>query len=91
MLALAFDIQQVLDLAAPHNIAPRQLVATVLYNAKSEKREFQQLGWGLIPLWAKDLRIGAKLINPMAQTFAKKQAFCSAFSTPEPLQRLLHP
>ncbi|MBD2514055.1 SOS response-associated peptidase [Nostoc sp. FACHB-973] len=78
-LAKIFDVQQLPDLAAEYNIAPTQKVATVLQNPESRKREFQQLYWGLIPSWAKDPGIGAKLINARAETVAEKPAFRSAF------------
>ncbi|MBE9053205.1 SOS response-associated peptidase [Nostocales cyanobacterium LEGE 11386] len=74
-----FHIQQIPDLAAQYNIAPTQRVATVLHNPESGKREFQQLRWGLIPSWAKDPSMGAKLINARAETVAEKPAFRSAF------------
>jgi putative SOS response-associated peptidase YedK len=78
-LAHIFHVQQVLDLAAKYNIAPTQMVATVLHKIGNDKREFQQLRWGLIPSWAKDLGIGAKLINARAETAAEKPSFRSAF------------
>jgi putative SOS response-associated peptidase YedK len=78
-LAHIFDVPQVPDLAAGYNIAPTQMVATVLHNLDSNKREFQQLRWGLIPSWAKDSGIGAKLINARAETVAEKPSFRSAF------------
>lgn len=78
-LAEFFHIQQIPDLAAQYNIAPTQRVATVLHNPESGKREFQQLRWGLIPSWAKDPSMGAKLINARAETVAEKPAFRSAF------------
>ncbi|WP_392532425.1 SOS response-associated peptidase [Nostoc sp. C117] len=78
-LVEVFGLHQVPDLAAQHNIAPTQMVATVLQNPESEKREFKQLHWGLIPSWAKDPKMGAKLINARAETVAEKPAFRSAF------------
>ncbi|MEH2322445.1 MAG: SOS response-associated peptidase [Nostoc sp.] len=78
-LAEVFHVEPVLDLTAGYNIAPTQMVATVLQNPESEKREFKQLYWGLIPSWAKDARMGAKLINARAETVAEKPAFRSAF------------
>jgi putative SOS response-associated peptidase YedK len=78
-LARIFHVQQAMDLAAEYNIAPTQMVATVLHKLDSDKREFQQLRWGLIPSWAKDLGIGAKLINARAETVAEKPSFRSAF------------
>ncbi|MDZ8055827.1 MAG: SOS response-associated peptidase [Aulosira sp. ZfuVER01] len=78
-LAQAFDVEAVPDLAAQYNIAPTQMVATVIHKPESHKREFQQLRWGLIPSWAKDPGIGAKLINARAETVAEKPSFRSAF------------
>ncbi len=37
--------------------------------------------WGLIPFWAKDRKIGAKLINARAETVAEKPAFRAAFKS----------
>jgi putative SOS response-associated peptidase YedK len=79
VLAQAFDVEPVPDLAAQYNIAPTQMVATVLHKSESNKREFQQLRWGLIPSWAKDSSMGAKLINARAETAAEKPSFRSAF------------
>ena len=38
-----------------------------------------RLRWGLIPFWAKDAKIGARLINARAETVDSKPAFRSAF------------
>ena len=35
--------------------------------------------WGLIPSWAKDPKIGYKMINARAETVAEKQSFRSSF------------
>ncbi len=78
-LAQVFHVHEVPDLAAQYNIAPTQMVATVLQNPEGGKREFKQLHWGLIPSWAKDSGMGVKLINARAETIAEKPAFRSAF------------
>lgn len=67
------------DLSAGYNIAPTQMVATVLHNPETNKREFHSLRWGLIPSWAKDISIGAKLINARSETVAEKPSFRAAF------------
>jgi putative SOS response-associated peptidase YedK len=36
--------------------------------------------WGLVPSWAKDEKIGAKMINTRAETVASKPAFRNAFN-----------
>ena len=35
--------------------------------------------WGLIPSWAKDVRVGDRMINARAETIATKPAFRNAF------------
>lgn len=60
------------------NIAPTQhnLVATDCDAGAT----FQSMRWGLVPHWAKDEKIGAKLINARAETVAEKPSFRDAFS-----------
>ena len=36
--------------------------------------------WGLVPFWAKDVRIGSRMINARAETVAEKPAFRRAFA-----------
>ncbi|WP_414579072.1 SOS response-associated peptidase [Anabaena sp. CCY 9402-a] len=78
-LAEIFHVQSVQNLAAQYNIAPTQMVVTVLHNHEVNQRELQQLRWGLIPSWAKDSSIGSKLINARSETVAEKPSFRSAF------------
>jgi putative SOS response-associated peptidase YedK len=42
-------------------------------------REIALLRWGLIPSWAKDAAIGARMTNARAETVAEKPAFRSSF------------
>ncbi|BDI19573.1 DUF159 family protein [Nostoc cf. commune SO-36] len=78
-LSQVFHVESVPDIAAQHNIAPTQMVVTVLQNPENKKRELKQLHWGLIPSWAKDAGMGAKLINARAETVSEKPSFRSAF------------
>ncbi len=64
------------DLEQRYNIAPTQPVA-VVPNDGAQRLDFFR--WGLIPFWAKDLSIGAKLINARAETVAEKPSFRAAF------------
>ena len=50
------------ELPPRFNIAPTQDVLAVVRKA-GEERKLQSLRWGLVPLWAKDPKIGARLIN----------------------------
>jgi putative SOS response-associated peptidase YedK len=59
------------------NIAPSQLVAAV--RRTRGKSELVELRWGLVPHWADDPAIGARLINARAETLASKPAFRDAF------------
>lgn len=61
-----------------YNIAPTQDVAAVRSKA-GDGRELAMLHWGLVPSWAKDLKIGNRLVNARAETIAEKPAFRSAF------------
>ncbi len=77
-IARAFQVA-VPPLTPQYNIAPTQSVATVLQIPEQQDRQFKMLHWGLIPSWAKDPKMGAKLINARAETVAEKPAFRSAF------------
>lgn len=77
-IARLFDLEAVPALAPRYNIAPTQGVATVQARAAGG-REFRQRRWGLVPHWAKDVRIGARLINARSETLAEKPSFREAF------------
>ncbi len=56
-----------------YNIAPTHLVHAAREN--EGVRRLDTLRWGLVPFWAKDLRIGARMINARAETVATKNVF----------------
>jgi putative SOS response-associated peptidase YedK len=58
-----------------YNTAPSQNLAVI---TNSEPRQLSLFKWGLIPFWAKDPRIGNKLINTRAETITEKPAFKNA-------------
>ena len=58
------------------NVAPTQRVAVVTNRVE---RELELFRWGLVPRWAKDLKIGARMINARSETVAEKPAFRSAY------------
>jgi putative SOS response-associated peptidase YedK len=78
-LAVQFNLPEIPDLAPRYNIAPTQPVAAVRLNVESAAREMVLFHWGLIPFWAKDPGIGARMINARAETAAEKPAFRAAF------------
>lgn len=59
------------------NIAPTQ-DAPVVRATKEGAREAAMLRWGLVPFWAKELRIGSQMINARSETVAEKPAFREA-------------
>jgi putative SOS response-associated peptidase YedK len=72
--ALRFD-----NMPPRYNIAPTQEVAVVRLD-RDKQREFAMLRWGLIPFWAKDIKIAFSSINAMAETVATKPTFREAFA-----------
>ena len=60
-----------------YNVAPTQTVPIV--RAKDTGRELALVRWGLIPAWARDAKIGYRLINARADSVASKPSFRSAF------------
>ncbi|MEH7393299.1 SOS response-associated peptidase [Bacillus sp. JJ1474] len=75
-----FDIEQFIeeDLFSPnYNVAPSQSVLSVINDGSKNRLGF--LRWGLIPSWAKDEKIGYKLINARAETLNEKPSFRHAY------------
>jgi putative SOS response-associated peptidase YedK len=60
------------------NIAPTRFVPVVRLDTE-RRRRLAMLYWGLIPHWAREKSIGARMINARAETVAGKPAFRSAF------------
>jgi putative SOS response-associated peptidase YedK len=78
-IAKVFNLANVPSLEPKYNVAPTQQVATILQTESDSDRTFKMLRWGLIPSWAKDSSMGAKLINARAETIAEKPSFRSPF------------
>ncbi|MCL4112951.1 UNVERIFIED_CONTAM: hypothetical protein GTU68_044965 [Idotea baltica] len=58
------------------NIAPTQNVVCV--HQSDSGRATSMMRWGLVPSWAKDLKIGARMINARSETAAEKPSFRTA-------------
>ena len=63
-------------LAPDYNVAPTKPVYVVV-EAKGE-RALHVARWGLVPSWADDPRIGARMVNARVETAAEKPAFRDA-------------
>ncbi len=78
-LASLFDLAEAPPVEPRYNIAPSQPVLAVRQHPQTGQREFTFLNWGLIPFWAKDVKIGYRMINARAETVAEKPAFRAAY------------
>ncbi|WP_340013372.1 SOS response-associated peptidase [Paenibacillus sp. FSL K6-1318] len=56
-----------------YNAAPMQFIPTII--GSKDGNRLGALRWGLVPSWAKDDKIGNKMINARAETLAEKPAF----------------
>jgi putative SOS response-associated peptidase YedK len=64
--------------APRYNIAPTQNVLAVAEGKDGDRRP-GVLRWGLVPYWAKDPSIGARMINARGESVGGKSAFREAF------------
>jgi putative SOS response-associated peptidase YedK len=73
VVALQFGLSAVPQFSARYNIAPTAEVLLVKSGGASLAR------WGLVPGWARDSSIGAKLCNARSETVGEKPAFREAY------------
>lgn len=76
-VAVWFGLSEPPPLAPRYNIAPTQPVG-IVRRAPDGGREWSLVLWGLIPSWAKDPLIGARMINARSETAAEKPSFRAA-------------
>lgn len=78
-LADYFGVDEVVapDLGERFNVAPTDEVYAVAES--SSGRRLGTFRWGLVPFWAKDLKVGAKMINARAESLLDKPAFKRSF------------
>jgi putative SOS response-associated peptidase YedK len=75
-----FGLGESLEVRRRFNVAPGDDVVTVTTTKEGEPRG-ELLRWGLVPFWAKDAKVGYKMINARAETVAEKPAFRDALRT----------
>lgn len=74
-------------LAPDYNMAPTKTAPVVVARPPREDRDadpvrqLRNLRWGLVPSWAKDPKIGSRMINARTETVAEKPAFRRAFAS----------
>ncbi|MFF0818615.1 SOS response-associated peptidase [Rhodococcus sp. NPDC003318] len=86
-LVAAFDATETVgqELPASYNVAPTQTVNVVLERAPRDTPDADparilnsQVKWGLVPSWARDPKIGSRMINARSETITQKPAFKAA-------------
>jgi putative SOS response-associated peptidase YedK len=77
-IRIQFDLTSpALNLRPRYNVAPTQTHPIV--RPADGGRELVNMRWGLIPVWAKDAKIGYKMISARAETVQTSGAFRNAF------------
>jgi putative SOS response-associated peptidase YedK len=75
-----FDIEAAIEqdlYVQSYNIAPSHSVLSVINDGTQNRLGY--LRWGFVPSWAKDEKVGYKMINARAETLAEKPSFRHAF------------
>lgn len=65
--------EPIVDYEPSYNIAPSQQVLAVIHDGESKR--IGHLQWGLVPHWAKDQKIGSRMINARSETAHEKPSF----------------
>lgn len=88
----AFDAVDATDdesVEPDYNVAPTKAVRAVVNRPLRDEsgavtgdpvRQLRVMSWGLVPSWAKDDKIGAKMINARVEGIADKPAFRKAYA-----------
>lgn len=72
-----FAVEEVVDPApaANYNVAPTTMVPMIVATAEDGRRQLRVVRWGLVTSWAKDVKVGARMINARWESLADKPAF----------------
>ena len=76
-----FRVSRPPALALPlrYNIAPTQSASVIRFDG--DEREFLLMRWGLTPHWAKDEKLGYRMINARAETVREKPSYRDAYAS----------
>lgn len=77
-IAARFGVEEPEDFQPRFNVAPTQMMP-VVRRSGNQGKELAMLRWGLIPFWAKEKKIGARMINARSETAAQKPSFRAPF------------
>jgi putative SOS response-associated peptidase YedK len=67
------------NIAPSWNVAPTDPLPVVRYDSRAAERSLDLMRWGLVPFWAKDLKVGFANINAKAEGIEGKPAFREAY------------
>jgi putative SOS response-associated peptidase YedK len=78
------DLYNLTNLTIPNlrpnwNVAPTQDVGVIV--PEEDGRIYKTMRWGLVPIWAKDIKIGNQAINARLESVATKPMFRSAWKS----------
>jgi putative SOS response-associated peptidase YedK len=78
------DLYNLTNLTIPNlrpnwNVAPTQDVGVIV--PEEDGRLYKTMRWGLVPMWAKDLKIGNQAINARIESVARKPMFRGAWKS----------
>ena len=78
VISMCFDIEtDSFNYLPAFNIAPTQNVLTI--RNRDSSKHAQTMRWGLIPFWAKEAKIGNKMINARSETVIENKVFKTPF------------
>jgi putative SOS response-associated peptidase YedK len=67
------------DIPPSYNVAPTDIQPVVRVSRDTGERQLAMMRWGLVPWWAKDVKIGFSSINARAESLTTSPAFREAF------------
>lgn len=70
-------LNEIEELMPNYNITPGSIIPIIKKSKQGKILDFAK--WGLVPFWAKDPKIGNRMINSKAETISEKPSFKSAF------------
>jgi putative SOS response-associated peptidase YedK len=70
-------LNEIGELDKNFNVAPGQIIPIVMQD--HGKKILEPVKWGLVPFWAKDPKIGYRMINTRAETITEKPSFKAAY------------
>src|ERR1700736_5587661 len=67
------------NIAPSWNVAPTDPLPVVRFDPRARERSLDVMRWGLVPFWAKDIKVGFANINAKAEGIEGKPAFREAY------------